>query len=109
MPFKYFNWEETNFTWDHLDMSWELVGEYIEVIRKTGGSSAYVKGNPWDVTKRELGEEKTKKIIKLFCTVNNLDYNEMVEKRDDIKITVEQVEKVINEAIKVGVKIDKKI
>ena len=109
MPFRYFNWEETNFTWDNLDMPWELVGEFIEVIRKTGGSSAYVKGNPWDVTKRELGEEKTKKIIRLFCTVNNLDYNEVVEKRDDIKITVEQVEKVINEAIKVGVKIDKKI
>jgi len=107
--FHYFNWEETNFTWEDLIMPWELVGEYINVIRKHGGSSAYVKGNPWDVTKKELGEEKTRKIIKLFCKVNNLDYQEVLEKRDDIKITVEQVEKVINEAIKVGVKIDSKI
>jgi len=109
MLFEYFKWEETNFTWDKLDMSWELVGEFIEVIRKHGGSQAYVDGNPWDVTKRELGEEKTKKIIKLFCTVNNLDCNEILEKRDNIKITVEQIDKVINESIKVGVKIDKKI
>jgi hypothetical protein len=45
----------------------------------------------------------------IFCKVNNLDYHEVLEKRDDIKITVEQVEKVINEAIKVGIKIDSKI
>jgi hypothetical protein len=107
--FRYFKWEETNFTWDKLDMPWNLVDEFVEVIRKTGGSSAYVNGNPWDVTKRELGEEKTRKIIKLFCSVNNLNYQEILEKRDGIKITIEQVDRVINEAIKVGVKIDKKI
>jgi len=109
MPFRYFKWEETNFTWDKLDMPWELVGEFVEVIRKHGGSSAYVKGNPWDVSRKELGEEKTRKIIKLFCSVNNLNYEEMVEPNNEIKITVEQIDKVINEAVKVGVKINPKI
>jgi hypothetical protein len=102
--FLYYKWEEVNFTWT-ISISMGVSRRYLNVIRKVGGSSAYVKGNPWDVTKRELGEEKTKRIIKLFCKVNNLDYQEVLEKRDDIKITVEQVEKVINEAIKVGVKI----
>ena len=109
MPFRFFKWEETNFTWDKLDMPWELVGEFVEVIRKHGGSSAYVKGNPWDVSRKELGEEKTRKIIKLFCSVNNLNYEEMVETNNEIKITVEQIDKVINEAVKVGVKINPKI
>jgi hypothetical protein len=34
----------------------------------------------------ELGEEKTKKFIKLFCKVNNLEYEKMIESNSDVKL-----------------------
>lgn len=105
----YLKWEEVDMAWSEVDMLWEEVYILVEVgglIKRGGGISSYVKGNPWDITKRELGEEKTKKFIKLFCRVNDLDYSEVVEPNSKIKVTVEQMEKVFNEAVKVGVKFD---
>lgn len=104
----YLNWEETNFTWDTLFMNWEVVLEVFEIVKKGGGSQAYIDGNPWDVTKRQLGEEKTKKFFEIFCFVNGLEYKKVVTPNKKIKITVEQLEKVFNESIKVDVKINKK-
>ena len=77
-------------------MPWdEVIKEVAEVIRKHGGMSAYVNGNPWDITKKELGEEKTKKFIKIFCKINGLEYEKTIENKDnEIKITVGQLEKV---------------
>lgn len=66
--------------------------------------------NPWDVTKRELkkelGEEKTKRFIKLLCRVNNIEFEEKREIKTKIEITIDHLEKVFNEAKKIGIKID---
>jgi hypothetical protein len=106
----FLEWENVNFTWDNLDMLWEEVDILIDVgqvvKRGGGGLSDYIRGNPWDKTKRELGEEKTKKFIKIFCRVNDLDYEEVIEPNSKVKITVEQMEKTFNESLKIGVKID---
>jgi hypothetical protein len=105
----FLEWENVNFTWDNLDMLWEDVSILIEVggvIKNVGGIQSYIDGNPWDITKRQLGEEKTKKFIKIVCKYNDLKYEEMVEPNSKIKVTVEQIEKVFNEAVKIGVKID---
>ena len=106
----FLEWEAVNTTWDTLDQVWEDVHILIEVAqvvkRGGGGLASYVRNNPWDVTKRELGEEKTKKFIKIFCRVNDLDFEEVIEPNSQIKVTVEQMEKTFNESIKIGVKID---
>jgi hypothetical protein len=122
----FLNWEDVNFTWDNLkytnsgiDMTWDEVYILIEignVIRRGGGGvpskeeiEEYIKGNPWDVTKRKIeesvGVESTKKFIKLLCRVNELDYEKVVESNSSVKVTVEQIEKVFNEGVKVAVKI----
>jgi hypothetical protein len=110
----YLNWEEVDMLWEQVDMTWEEVFILIEVgdsLRNRGGGSLidYIKNNPWDVTKREIekevGKEKTKKFIKLVCRVNGLDFEEVTEPNSKVKVTVEQLEKVFNEGIKVGVKI----
>ena len=74
----YLNWENTDFTWNNLNMTWEEVSILIEIVKK-GGSSAYINGNPWDVAKKQLGEEKAVKFIKLVCRVNGLDYEKTLE------------------------------
>lgn len=105
----FLEWENTNFTWDNLNMLWEDVSILIEVgelIRGGGGSSQYVKDNPWDVTRRELGEEKTKKFIRIVCLVNDLKYDDVVYPNPKIKVTAQHIDKVFEEAIKVGVKIN---
>ena len=111
MSYKVFlDWEQVNTTWDNLDQVWEDVSIIIEVaesIKRRGGSlTSYVEGNPWGKLTKDIGQEKTKKFIKIFCKVNELDYEEVMEKKKDIKITVDQFEKTFNESLKLGVKVD---
>jgi hypothetical protein len=114
---KYLKWEELTVNWEDLNLIWEDISillEVVETLRKRGGSGGsykeYMEKNPWDVTKRELkkelGEEKIKKFIKLVCRVNNLEFEEERELKTNIDITVDHLEKVINEATKIGIKID---
>ncbi len=101
----YLKWEDINIKWEKLDMVWEDIIQITEMIRKTGGISAYVEGNPWDITKRELGEKKAKKFIKLLCKINDLKYEKVIEKNSNVKISISQVERVLNEILKIGIKI----
>jgi len=105
----YLEWENTDFTWDHLDMLWEevaIIKEVGELIRRGGGAGAYVRGNPWEKTREQLGEEKTKKFIRIVCNVNGLEYEDVIDPNPKIKVTATHIEKVFIEAVKVGVKID---
>lgn len=101
------NWENANFTWDELFLLLE-----VEQVIKKGGSSPgwkdYVENNPWERLRKDIGEEKTKKVIKLFCKVNGLEYDEEREINDEkIRITVNDFERFVKEgiSIKVGVKV----
>jgi hypothetical protein len=90
-------------------MLWEevaIIKEVGELIRRGGGAGAYVKGNPWEKTREQLGEEKTKKFIRIVCNVNGLDYEDVIDPNPKIKVTATHIEKVFTEAVKVGVKID---
>jgi hypothetical protein len=105
----FLEWENVNTTWDQLNQVWEDVHILIEVggvIRKGGGLGSYVKGNPWDRTRRELGEEKTNKFIRIVCRVNGLEYEDIIDPNPKIRVTAEHIEKTFAESIKVGVKID---
>ena len=104
---KYLKWEEVNIKWESVDMTWEEVFIMIEVEQAvrggSGGYSEYVKGNPWDKLNRDIGEEKTKKVIKLYCRVRGIDYEEIAEPRNDIKITVNEFERFVKEQIKIKI------
>jgi hypothetical protein len=105
----YLNWEEVDYTWGMLNMLWEDVSitrEVNDVIKKSGGlMSDYIKGNPWNKLQKEIGIEKVKKFIKIFCRVNNLDYEKVIEPKENIKISVGQMEKVFNDVLKIDVKV----
>lgn len=112
MSKKYLQWQEINYQWNNIELTWDEVFIIIEVAKLTGNSSAYVKGNPWDVSKNqlveklveEIGEEKTQKFIKVFCRVNNMEYEKITESNSNIKVTATQMQMVFNEVIKIGIK-----
>lgn len=100
----YIKWEELNLKWEDIDLTWDEIFILLEVdvVIKKGGGYGYVeyeKNNPWKKLKKEIGEEKTKKVIKLFCKVNNIEsqYEAMVN--EDIKVSVNDFEYFIKESI----------
>lgn len=113
---KYLKWEELTVKWENVDLLWEEVFILLEVIEtlKRGGSGGsmkeYMEKNPWDKTKNkiqeDLGKEKTDKFIKIICKVNGLDYEKTIKPNSEIKITTSHIEKTLQEAIKVGIKVD---
>jgi hypothetical protein len=78
--------------------------EEVESILKGGGGSSfadYVKSNPWEKISKEIGEEKTQKFIKIFCTINGIEYEKSILIDNKIKVSVSQFEKVFNESVRV--------
>jgi len=105
----YLEWEKVNQNWEDVFQVWEevvLIEEVARAIRGSGvGISDYVRNNPWDKLSEQIGQEKTKKFIKIFCRVNGVDYESILESKTETKVTVSQFEKVFDETQKIGVKI----
>lgn len=107
---KYLKWEEMTIKWENVDLLWEevfILLEVEQVIKKGGGYGykEYVDGNPWKQVSKEVGEEKTKKLIKLFCRVNGVEYDETREVDDeDIKISVNDFERFVKESVEIKIK-----
>jgi hypothetical protein len=109
---KYLKWEELTIKWEDLDLHWDEVFILLEVenvIKKGGGYGykEYVDGNPWSQLRQDIGEEKTKKIIKLYCRINGVDYQEHAVVNESIKVAAYDFELFVKETIekKISVKI----
>ena len=110
---RYLKWEELdNVTWDNMEYLWEDVAILIEVQNLIkgggGGYGEYVKGNPWKQLNKDIGKEKTKRIIRLYCKYKNIEYDESVEVNDNINVTASDFEIFINESIreKISIKVN---
>ncbi len=111
---KYLKWEEVTINWEDLDLHWDEVFILLEVeqlIRRGGGYGykEYVDGNPWKQLKEDIGEEKTKKVIKLFCRVNNIETEQYGYINENIKVSAYDFELFVKETIdkKIKIKINK--
>lgn len=104
----YLDWQEVNINWEDLELDWEDVYILIEAKQKAGGSGSglkeYIKGNPWKNFKRDLGEEKSDKFIKLFCKINGMDYEEVIKPKSKIKVKVEHFQRVFENVPNVKIK-----
>lgn len=104
----YYKWEELNITWENANYLWEeVMYEVLSAVKGGGGYAAYVEGNPWDKLRKDIGEEKTKKVIKLYCKFNNIDYEKVVESRTDIKVTVNEFERFVKDGISIKIDLEK--
>ena len=105
----FINWENLNQTWDSLNLLWEeviLLEEVKKIIRGGGGygHKEYVDNNPWKQLNKELGRNKTKKVIKLYCKVNNIEFDESREVDvNSMKISVNEFERFVSDAISVKI------
>lgn len=107
---KFLKWEELTINWEKVDLLWEEVFILLEVERviKGGGGFGYkdyVDNNPWKQLDKDIGKEKTKKVIKLFCRVNDIEFDETrdIDDENQIKVTVNEFERFVQEAISVKI------
>jgi hypothetical protein len=110
---KYLKWEELTLNWEDFDSPWSeelfILLEVENIIRGGGGygSKEYIDGNPWKQLRQDIGEEKTKKVIKLYCRVNGIDYEQYAVINENIKVAAYDFELFVRETIqkKISVKI----
>ncbi len=109
---KWLKWEEMTINWEKIELTWDEIFILLEVenIIRGGGSSGnglkeYIDGNPWKQVNEKLGTEKTKGLIKVYCRVNGIDYEASRSPMEDIKVTINEFERFVKEAISVKVNI----
>jgi hypothetical protein len=105
----YLDWQEVNVNWNELDINWEDIYILIEAKQKTGGGDAtllkeYIDGNPWNKFKKDLGEEKAEKFIKLFCRINEMNYEEVIKPKSKIKVKIEHFQRVFENVPNIKIK-----
>lgn len=97
-------WDNSNFTWDKKDHSWENIVDVIERPR-VGWYSEYVEGNPWNKLNDGIIKEKSENLLKVYCKINNIDYGKSLEKTSNVKVRASGFGKLIKEGISVKVKL----
>ena len=107
---KYLKWEEVDSVWEETNYLWEDVAILIELeetVRRGGGDyAAYVKGNPWQQVRQDLGEEKLKRVIKLYCNYKGIEYDKSIEINEDkLKVTASEFEQFIKTSIRESISI----
>ena len=107
---KYLKWEEVNSLWEDVNYSWEDVSILIDienlVIKGGGDFTSYVKGNPWSQIRKDFGDEKTKRVIKLYCNYKGIEYDKSIELNEkNIKVTASDFEKFIKNSIRESISI----
>ena len=112
---KYLKWEEMDIKWDRVDLAWDEVFILLEVFRKIQGGGGmgtpyradgyqkYIQGNPWKQVQKDLGKEAAKKLIKVYCRVKGIDYEESREPSESVKVSINEFERFVREAINVKV------
>jgi len=106
---KYLKWEEVDSIWDDTNYLWEDVAIFIEIndlVNRGGGDyAAYVEGNPWNKLRKDLGEEKTKRVIKLYCKHKGVEYEESKGINENIKVTASEFEIFVKNSIRESISI----
>lgn len=109
----YLKWTDLNFNWMEIERSgvpmiWSdisLISEVEKIMRGSGPQAYfdYVKDNPWERLSKQIGESKSEKFIKIFCTINEIKYEDIKKVNNNIKISISHFERVFNEGIKIKV------
>ncbi len=113
----FISWENLDLNWEDISnvnglMCWENIRLISIVAERMRGGSSYGyddwlnRKNPWKVLDSEIGHEKSEKFIKIYCTINGIEYETGGKLNENISINVSNLEKVFEKAnIKVNVRI----
>lgn len=113
---RYLFWNELDYLWTDIRredgfMIWSdisLIEEVKRILKGGGGNWAPLqkeleRGNPWKKISESIGIEKSEKFIKIFCTINNMEYERGRFTRQNIKVGIQNFEKVFNEKIEIKI------
>lgn len=112
---KYLKWEEVSINWEEVDLLWEEVFVLLEAAKalKGGGGAgfpyradaerAYREGNPWKTVSKKLGEEKAKTLIRVYCRIRGVEYDDSRQPMEDVKVTMGELQRFVKEAVSVKV------
>lgn len=105
---KWLKWEEMTIDWEKIELTWDEVFLLLEIKARMGGNGGYsykeyVDSNPWNQVKKEHGEKNTKKLIKIFCRVNGIEYEQTKKPLEEVNISINEFERFVNETISVKV------
>jgi hypothetical protein len=59
----------------------------------------------WQHLKKDIGEEKTKRVIKLYCNYKGIEYNNSIEVNENINVSASDFESFVKNSIREGIKI----
>ena len=113
--FQFYNWEEVNINWENVNMNWEEVGFLIDEVFPTIGGGGPIpppklKEDEWWKLKplQEIPKEKKEKLIKIVCKLKDDDreYIKYKAKKEDITITVDHINIIIDELEKNKISVD---
>jgi hypothetical protein len=97
---RFLKWKELGL-FKNINQKWSDVSVLIEVDRiVTGGGGYSTYSDPWKKLQKEIGDEKTKRVIKLYCNYKGIEYDESREINDDIKVTGFDFEIFVKKAIR---------
>ena len=96
-------WDEAHCYWDTTTMLWDYARTHAcieieeEIRRATGGGMGeFILYIPFE---RQKIERKKKKYIKLTCKVDDFQYTEQKEVKENIKVTPKDVDFIVKEAL----------
>ena len=106
---KYLDYNELTINWESLNLHWEDVFILLEIQKRGGSPQRRIEENenPWYRIKEQIGPEKSEKLIKLYCKVNDIDYEKKLEKRENIRILVNDFVRFIESGINIKVDVKK--
>ena len=89
------NWEDSNFLWEDNPHTWDDVQLVVSLVESRGASVPEIL---WQVD--NLDPEKKRRFIKLVCKVKGIEtYSGQKTIRDDIKISAEDIELVVEKVL----------
>lgn len=106
---KYLDYDELTRKWETIELHWDEIFILLEIKRGGGSPQRRIEENenPWYKVKEQLGVEKSEKLIKLYCKINGIDYEKKLEKKENIKILVNDFVRFIDTGINVKVDVKK--
>jgi len=91
-------WGFTNILWRNSNWKWPDCQLIAEVVSYLGVDASLIGKPPWE------DEVKRKRLIQLICKVKGEDeYNSTKEKRENIKITAEDIKLVVKTILDIDV------
>lgn len=110
---KYLKWEELNIKFENIHLTWDEIFILLEIQKRRGGGGSgypyrddierYERDNPWKKLRKDIGYENTEKVVKLYCNVMGIDYEMVKESKSDVKVTVNDFDRFLNESINIKV------